>query len=148
MPCGAFRYVDREVQMISTTSEYALRALVVLADRGTAMQARELAVVTEVPPSYLYKILAALRRARLLAGLRGSRGGYSLARAPEDMRLIDVVSLFEEIRLTETCLLSESHVCDDENPCTAHQHWKHVQQSYHDFLESKTIADLAKKRGG
>ena len=109
------------------------------------MQARDLATATKVPPSYLYKILAALRRAKVLAGARGSHGGYSLARDARDMRLIEVVSLFEEIRPTESCLLSESHLCDDENPCSAHRHWKQVQQVYQDFLESKTIADLANR---
>lgn len=133
--------------MFSNTSEYALRALVVLAadGEGTAMQARELARETEVPPSYLYKILAVLRRSGLLAGARGSRGGYSLARDPHEIRLIDVVSLFEEARSSEACLLRESRVCDDAHPCSAHQHWKNVQQCYHEFLDTKTIADLAKK---
>jgi Rrf2 family iron-sulfur cluster assembly transcriptional regulator len=133
--------------MISTTSEYALRALVVLAGEheGASMQARELARVTEISPSYLYKILASLRRSGLLAGVRGSRGGYSLARNPEEMRLIDVISLFEDVRPKGACLLSDSRICDDENPCGAHQHWKLVQQTYHEFLESRTIADLATK---
>jgi Rrf2 family protein len=58
--------------MISTTSEYALRALVVLAGEGegAAMQARELARMTDISPSYLYKILASLRRSGLLDGAR------------------------------------------------------------------------------
>ncbi|NIM02107.1 MAG: Rrf2 family transcriptional regulator [Acidobacteria bacterium] len=133
--------------MFSTTSEYALRALVALASDkgGRSTQARELARATEVPPSYLYKILAALRRAKLLAGTRGSRGGYCLARDPQDIRLLDVVSLFEEIRPTEACLLKENHICDDAHPCSAHHHWKHVQRCYREFLETKTIADLATK---
>ena len=131
--------------MISSTSEYALRALVALAgnDSRNSMQARDLAKATEVPASYLYKILATLRRAGILAGSRGSRGGYRLAHAASETRLIEVISLFEAVRPRESCLLSESHLCDDDNPCSAHLHWKKVQQSYHEFLESKTIADLA-----
>ena len=115
--------------MISITSEYALRALVALADAaaGTTVQGRELARVTRVPPSYLYKILTALRRKGILAGSRGSRGGYSLARDPGDVRLIDVVTLFEVVRPNDACLLGEFDRCDDENPCSAHRDWKHVQ---------------------
>jgi Rrf2 family iron-sulfur cluster assembly transcriptional regulator len=133
--------------MISTTSEYALRALVVLAgeDEGAAMQARELARMTEISPSYLYKILASLRRSGLLAGTRGSRGGYSLARSADDMRLIDVVSLFENVRPKGACLLSDTRICNDDNPCGAHEHWKRVQRNYYEFLESRTIADLSTK---
>jgi Rrf2 family protein len=131
--------------MISTTAEYALRALVALAetDVGTTVQAPELARVTKVPPSYLYKILASLRRSGILAGSRGSRGGYSLARAPAEIRLIEVVSLFEVVRPNDACLLGEFDRCDDDYPCTAHREWKHVQQTYNEFLNSRTIADLA-----
>jgi len=131
--------------MISNTSEYALRALVALAGsvEGTTMQGRELAQLTKVPPSYLYKILTTLRRAGVLAGARGSRGGYSLARDPGDIHLIEVVSLFEVVRPNDACLLGEFDRCDDDSPCSAHRDWKHVQQTYNDFLQSRTIADLA-----
>jgi len=131
--------------MITITSEYALRALVALAATaaGTTLQARELARATRVPTSYLYKILAALRRAGILAGSRGSRGGYSLARDPGDVRLIEVVSLFEVVRKNDDCLLGEFDRCDDEHPRSAHRDWKHVQQTYNEFLKSKTIADLS-----
>jgi Rrf2 family iron-sulfur cluster assembly transcriptional regulator len=86
-----------------------------------------------------------LRRSGILAGSRGSRGGYSLARGPEETRLIDVVSLFEAVRPKGACLLSDSRICDEEHPCSAHHHWKLVQKHYYEFLESRTIADLATK---
>jgi len=134
--------------MITITSEYALRALVALADNveGTTLQARELAELTKVPPSYLYKILTSLRRAGMLAGSRGSRGGYSLARDPGEIRLIEVVSMFEDVRPNDACLLGEFDRCDDDHPCSAHQQWKHVQQTYNEFLKSRTIADLSTTR--
>ena len=131
--------------MISNTSEYALRALVALATQveGTTIQARQLADMTKVPPSYLYKILTSLRRAGILSGSRGMRGGYGLARKPADVTLIEVVSLFEVVRPNDSCLLGEFDRCDEDSPCSAHRDWKHVQQTYNEFLRSKTIADLA-----
>jgi Rrf2 family protein len=131
--------------MISITSEYALRALVVLAasGMGATMQTRELAAEANVPPSYLSKILATLRRTGLLGGSRGIRGGYSLARAPHEIRLIDVVELFEVVRPKDACLLGRSEGCDDDSPCSAHDEWKNVRQVYEEFLISRTIADLA-----
>jgi DNA-binding IscR family transcriptional regulator len=59
--------------------------------------------------------------------------------------LIDVVSLFENVRPREACLLSDTRVCNEEQPCGAHHHWKRVQQNYHEFLETRTIADLTAK---
>jgi Rrf2 family nitric oxide-sensitive transcriptional repressor len=110
---------------------------------GTTMQARELARLTKVPPSYLSKILTTLRRAGILAGSRGNRGGYRLARNPAGVRLIEVVSLFEVIRPNDACLLGAFERCDDDSPCSAHRDWKHVRQTYNEFLQSRTIADLA-----
>jgi len=130
--------------MLSNSSEYALRAVVALADTaaGSTLQARELARVTRVPASYLYKILTSLRRAGILAGSRGTRGGYCLARSPDEIALIDVVSLFEVVRPTDACVLGRE-ICSDEEACSAHAEWKQVRNSYRAFLTSKTIADLA-----
>lgn len=112
-------------------------------DAGTTTQARELARLTKVPPSYLYKILTALRHAGILAGSRGSHGGYRLARDPGEVRLSEVVSLFETVRSNDNCLLGEFDHCDEANPCSAHRAWKQVQQTYSEFLHSRTIGDLA-----
>ena len=104
--------------MISITSEYALRALVALAAGGVGatMQTRELALEANVPRSYLSKILATLRRAGILGGSRGVRGGYSLARKPEKIALSEVVELFEIVRKQDACLLGRPEGCDDESP--------------------------------
>jgi len=132
--------------MFSITSEYALRALVALAGTGagTTMQARELASETKVPESYLYKILSTLRRLGVLEGSRGIRGGYSLARPAETIRLIDVVSQFEVVPPADQCLLGREGGCDDEDPCSAHDDWQRVRKVYEEFLTSRTIADLAR----
>jgi len=130
--------------MLSITSEYALRALVALAETGTesTMQAKDLAGATKVPTSYLYKILTTLRRAGILGGSRGTHGGYSLSRPAEQIPLIDVVSLFEEVKATDACVLGRADGCSDETPCGAHDDWRRLMTVYDDFLRSKTIADL------
>jgi Rrf2 family protein len=130
--------------MISTTSEYALRALVTLAeaDEGTTMQAREMAQATNISPSYLYKILTTLRRHGFLEGARGSRGGYRLARPADEIHLTEVVSLFEVVRSKDACLLGRNEGCSDETPCGAHEDWMRVRGAFEEFLQTKTVADL------
>ena len=66
--------------MISTTSEYALRALARLAllSNGSTMLARDLAEDAGIPRNYLSKVLLALRNAGILDSTRGSGGGYRL----------------------------------------------------------------------
>ena len=130
--------------MLSITSEYALRALVALAESGVGMtmQAKGLAGATKVPSSYLYKILTTLRRAGILGGTRGTHGGYSLSRPAEGIMLIDVVSLFEEVKATDACVLGRSDGCSDETPCGAHDDWRRLMTVYDQFLRSTSIADL------
>jgi Rrf2 family protein len=130
--------------MISTTSEYALRALVSLAEagKGATVLGRDLAKQTSVPLNYLWKILAPLRRNGMVGGTRGIRGGYFLDRNADEIRLIDVVEQFEAVKRVDSCLLGQADGCSDENPCGAHDEWKHVCRVYEEFLSSKTIADL------
>jgi Rrf2 family protein len=108
------------------------------------MLTREVASRTGVPPSYLSKILTALRRAEILDGTRGKRGGYYLARDPAAIRLIDVVKLFETVRPEGVCLLGRNEPCSENHPCHAHDEWQHVCSAYATFLTSRTIADIAK----
>lgn len=130
--------------MFSTTCEYALRALVALArmPEGTAVLGRDLAREAEIPANYLSKILLALRNAGVLTTARGTGGGYRLRKAPSDIRLVDVVELFDGARARPACLLGNKE-CSDENPCSAHAAWRGVRKAYVEFLETTTLASIA-----
>ena len=68
--------------MLSTTSEYALRALTVIAalPRGASILGRDLARHTGIPARYLSRILTICHNAGLVNTARGNNGGYWLAR--------------------------------------------------------------------
>ncbi len=131
--------------MFSVTSQYALRALAQLARHREqqSMLGKDLAVLAEIPPNYLAKILLALKNAGLLGTARGSRGGYWLVRPPESIRLIEIVQLFDQIQTPQPCVIGERDQCSDENPCVAHERWRKIRKDYMEFLEGTTIADLA-----
>lgn len=131
--------------MVSLTAEYALRAVVQIARAGPGcpVLARDLAVEARIPPHYLAKVLATLTRVRLLVGTRGTHGGYRLARPPSGIRLIEVVAPFHRRDTRTMCLLRPDHECDEADPCTAHAAWKQVRQSLREFLENRTVGDLA-----
>ena len=134
--------------MLSTTSEYALRALTHLArlPRGGAILGRELAEEAEIPANYLSKILVALRNAGLVATARGSGGGYWLLRPPDAIHLIEVVELFDGPSTRATCVLGHHKPCDDSNSCSAHDAWKKVRLAYAEFLEATTLAEISTHR--
>jgi len=78
--------------MFSQTTEYALRATTCLAlTPGHLISTGELAERTKVPMHYLAKVLQQLATGGLVTGRRGVGGGYKLARAPEEIRLIEIV---------------------------------------------------------
>lgn len=131
--------------MFSTSSEYALRALTILASlpRGTAILGRDLARHTGIPGSYLTKIMLALRNAGIVAAARGNTGGYWLLRPAEAIHLIDVVQVFEGVTLRRRCLLWPARECSEINPCSAHHAWQGLRFEYVNFLEKVTLADIS-----
>src|SRR5579862_1842925 len=78
---------------LSTKSRYGVRAVFDIAyhNSGRPTQARDIARRQDVPLRYLEQIFQELRRANLVEAKRGPRGGYFLARAPEQITLGDVV---------------------------------------------------------
>jgi len=135
--------------MLSTTSQYALRALCHLAAHpGRAVLGRDLAQSVEIPANYLSKVLLTLRNAGLVDTHRGSGGGYRLRKPANEIRLIDVVELFEEISRTKlSCFLAHTRSCSDTTPCTAHSMWQRVMSSYLGFLTSTPLSAIAGKPG-
>ncbi len=93
--------------MISQTSEYALRAVVHLAKAGGGPAvAQEIADATHVSVGYLHKILRLLARKGILVAQRGVGGGFSLARTPDEISVLDVLRVTEtELVRISTCPL-------------------------------------------
>ena len=85
--------------MISVTSKspYALKALTELARAGDAgpVSIGELARRRDVPVQFLEQLFATLRRAGLLRSQRGVKGGYSFAREPREITVLEVVELLD-----------------------------------------------------
>jgi Rrf2 family iron-sulfur cluster assembly transcriptional regulator len=134
--------------MLSTTSQYALRALTKLASQPPSqpMLGRDLAAQADIPANYLSKILLSLRNAGILATARGSGGGYRLERKPGEIRLIEVVEVFDAPKAKPDCLLGEGE-CSDDDACSAHHAWKQIRQNYINFLETTTLAEISRRPG-
>jgi Rrf2 family protein len=129
--------------MLSQTAEYALRAVLVLADRAAAgpMGAGRLAQLLKVPQNYLSKTLNQLVRAGILVSTRGKGGGFQLARPAGQIRLLEIVAPFDAIPARRVCLLGRPQ-CSDTNPCPAHVRWRDVGERTTRFFRDTTVADL------
>ena len=92
--------------MISQTAEYALRAIVYLADQaGTSRTVSQIAAATHVPAGYLAKVMQMLSRANLVTSQRGLKGGFSLALDSRKLSVLDVVNVVDPIRRFPECPL-------------------------------------------
>src|ERR671928_962937 len=81
---------------ITTKSPYALQALTELARCGEGpVPIGELARRRDIPVQFLEQIFATLRRAGLLRSQRGVKGGYSFARDPASITVLEVVELLD-----------------------------------------------------
>jgi Rrf2 family transcriptional regulator, cysteine metabolism repressor len=85
------------VLVITTKSPYAVRALAELARRGPAapVPIGEIARARDIPVQFLEGLFANLRRAGILQSQRGVKGGYSFARPPAEITVLEVVELLE-----------------------------------------------------
>ncbi len=82
---------------ITSKSPYAVRALAELVRTGSAgpVPIGEIARRREIPVQFLEGLFATLRRAGILQSQRGVKGGYSFARAPEELTVLEVVEALE-----------------------------------------------------
>ena len=97
--------------MISQTAEYALRAIVALAQSSEKPHtASEIAQLTKVPEHYLSKVLHALAKAEVVNSQRGLHGGYVLAHPSDSLPLLTVINAVDPIKHIESCPLKlETH---------------------------------------
>jgi Rrf2 family transcriptional regulator, nitric oxide-sensitive transcriptional repressor len=97
--------------MISKTAEYALRAVVSMADRmGRPASADLLAEKTKVPRRYLHRVLQDLTAAQLVRSRSGPGGGYELDRTPAELAILDIINAVAPLERIRKCPLGlKSH---------------------------------------
>ena len=137
--------------MISQTSEYALRAMVYLAkvhlseDNGPAV-AQDVADATKVPVNYLQKILRLLANGGILASQRGTGGGFSLAKAPSAITVLDILRATGTAPARiERCPLG---IAGHTQLCPLHHLLDEQVARSEQIYASTSIADLLTPRAG
>lgn len=127
--------------MISQTTEYALRAMVYLAEHPDGPRTvHEMATGARIPEGYLAKVMQGLARHELVRSHRGVRGGFTLARAPARLTLLEVVNAVDPIPRIHACPLGlEGH---REQLCALHRRLDQAMAICEDLFRGTTLADL------
>ena len=135
--------------MFSTKAEYGIRVMAHLArhDASQPISLGSIADAEGLPLAYLEHLVQRLRKAQLIESRRGAHGGYTLARAPRDISMAEVVSALEGDIAPIECISADADgvlTCAREGsePCPTKLLWTRVQGSIVRTLNEMTLADL------
>ena len=131
---------------VSSRAHYGLRMMTEFAKaygRGPLSLA-EVARIEQLPLAYLEQLAAPLRRGGLVESTRGAHGGYSLARPPEQISVLDVVTVIEGEVSPVECV-AHGYVtgsCQREGECASRGLWLRLKRSIDAVLSQTTLAEL------
>ena len=132
---------------LSKTTDYGIVLMAQLASAPphAPQNARELAQSSALPVPMVSKILKALAREGLLVSQRGSKGGYQLARLPEELTVSEMIRVLEgPVALTD-CAIGPA-LCSHETLCAVREPWQVISRVVERALGDITLADLVKRR--
>lgn len=127
---------------VTKLTDYATVVLTVLAAQPQAvLSAPELAELAGLEIPTVAKLLKPLAQARLVDGFRGANGGYRLARAAEDISLVEIVEAMEgPLGMTECSL--HAGQCGIEHSCGVRANWRRINDVVADALREVTLAQM------
>ncbi|MCP4190050.1 MAG: Rrf2 family transcriptional regulator [Planctomycetaceae bacterium] len=127
--------------MITQTAEYALRAVVFLADQeGVPHTTLQISEATQVPAGYLAKVMQKLSRARVVKSRRGLNGGFTLTKKPTEITVLSVINEVDPIQRFHECPLGiDSH---GTKLCPLHRRLDDAGKAAEDAFGDTTIKQL------
>jgi Rrf2 family protein len=131
---------------ITRQADYAVRAVLHLAQIKNGDRAATSIVAKEqrIPPSFLAKIISQLSIAGLLHTSRGARGGVTLARAPGEITLLEVIEAIDgPIQLNEC--VGDDGICTFDKECPVKSVWCEAQTELVSRLKQTDFGQLLAK---
>ena len=132
---------------LSTKVRYGARAMLELATHygKGPIELKEIAKRQDISVKYLEQVIIPLRTAGLVKAMRGSKGGYSLAKPPSEILLNDLVETLEgPLELIE-CLHNPA-VCKKAQSCVTRDIWEEVQEAIGTIFRSISLEDMLNRK--
>ncbi|MDY2777183.1 MAG: Rrf2 family transcriptional regulator [Collinsella sp.] len=131
---------------ISRKTDYALRMLAMLAQRGDALlSVRTAAEEVSVPYSFARSIQHGLVQAGIIESLRGVHGGMRLRIDPSQITILQIVEAIQGPLAMNDCTAPEGE-CARSGGCCYHPIWMGTQALLHDYLSSVTLEDVVTRQ--
>ncbi|MAT73524.1 MAG: transcriptional regulator [Planctomycetaceae bacterium] len=129
------------------TTQTAISAMSRLAqvyEDGVFLSSHDVAKSRDLPQTLVAKLLTTLSQAGLVTGSRGPGGGYSLARPPSDICLLDIAGVFERQDGKVVCPFGPNW-CGSETPCPLHEDYLAFAERFRKWQERTTLAVFSKE---
>jgi len=132
---------------LSTKGRYATRAMLDLALRfgQGPILVKDISRREEISERYLEQILTPLKIAGLVRVIRGARGGFTLARLPSEIRLIEIIQIMEGSTAPVECV-DDARICSRSDLCITREVWAEMKKAIDTVLESTTLQDLLERQ--
>lgn len=132
---------------LSTKIRYGARAMLELASHygEGPVELKEIARSQDISIKYLEQVIIPLRTAGLVKSVRGSKGGYSLAKPPSEICLFDVIETLEGPLCLVDCI-NDPKSCKRSSSCVTRDIWSDVSEALHKVLKSITLDEMVRRR--
>ena len=132
---------------LSTRGRYATRALLDLAlqQNQSLIPLKDIARRQEISLRYLEHLITPLIAAGIVISTRGPRGGVSLARPPEKIRLSEIIQLLEGPISPVECV-NNPKTCTRSELCATRDIWSELKEAMDGVLEAITLQDLVERQ--
>ncbi len=132
--------------MFSKATEYALRATIYIAQKGTEenkIGIDEISKAIDSPQSFTAKILQALRRDnKIIRSVSGPNGGFFMTEKSRQLPVRAILEAMGEDGVLEKCVLGLAQ-CSETKPCPMHSKYRIIKKQLIELFETKTIQRLA-----
>lgn len=132
--------------MFSKATEYALRATIYIAQKGSEerkLGIDEISKAIDSPRSFTAKILQSLTGDnKIVSSVRGPNGGFYISEKAKKLPVRSILQAMGEDDVLEKCVLGLK-LCSEVQPCPMHAQYKSIKQQLIKLFITKTIGDLA-----
>jgi len=131
---------------VKLITDYALRILIYLGLKNSVANSKEIASQLDIPQKNVLSIGRKLKKTNYVSIISGPYGGYIIKRAPENILIYDVFSIFADIKIS--CLFREKKAHQNIADSIAIQLYSELQEMFEEKLKSYTLADLISEHQG
>ncbi len=132
---------------LNTRVRYAVMALADIAkfDKQNPISLRDISLRQNISLVYLEQIFSKLKKNNIVKSIRGTNGGYILAKDPEQIKLSNIFSAVEEKIKTKQCKKESKKGCNGKSTkCITHYLWDELEIHINNFFDKKNLGDLLK----